>query len=62
MPEEIKMNKVIISYISNKMGHSRYGYIQRVEIAVRYVNEDQLDDVVEQFRLNHEIIEVNISR
>lgn len=54
--------RVTIKYLSRKLGHSRYGFTRRVEEAVRLVEEDGLDDVIDQFRANHEVLEVTISR
>lgn len=56
------MVKVTITYKSGRMAHSRYGYVQKVETAVRFVEEDDLDEVLEQFRSHHEVIEVRIGR
>lgn len=54
--------KVTITYISSKLGHSRYGYVQRIESAVRFVDESELSTVVDQFRKHAEIIEVMVTR
>lgn len=54
--------KVTITYISSKLGHSRYGYVQRIESAVRFVDESELSMVVDQFRKYAEIIEVMVIR
>lgn len=54
--------KVVITYKSGKVGHSRYGYSERVETAVRFVAPEELDAVIDQFRARHEITDVKISR
>lgn len=54
--------RVTIEYVSGKVVHSRYGYTQRVEQAVRFVEEEDLDEVVEQFRAHHDVVEVRIRR
>ena len=54
--------KVTISYLSGKVGHSRYGYCSKVETVVRFCEESELDEVVEQFRRRGEIVEVRIGR
>lgn len=53
--------KVTIKYVG-RMGHSRYGYVQRVESVVRFADEDELDEVLDQFRAHHDVVEVIISR
>jgi hypothetical protein len=54
--------KVTIKYVSGRLGRSRYGVVRRVEEAVRFTDEDGLDEVMEQFRSRHEVVEVTISR
>lgn len=54
--------KVTITYISSKLGHSRYGYVQRIESVVKFVDESELGMVVDQFRKHAEIIEVMVIR
>ena len=54
--------KVTVRYVSEKLGHSRYGYCRIMETAIRFCAEDDLDEVIEQFRNNHEVVEVKISR
>ena len=54
--------KVTVRYLSERLGHSRYGYSRLVETAVRFCTEDDLDEVIDQFRNNHEVIEVKIFR
>ena len=54
--------KVTITYMSSKLGHSRYGYVQRMESAVRFIDESELDIVLDQFRSHAEIIEVLVTR
>lgn len=54
--------KVTIRYLDSKVVHSRYGYTRRLETVVRFVPEDQLDEVIEQFWSNHEVVEVKFTR
>lgn len=62
-PEEAKMKvKVTIKYTSDKFGHSRYGYTRREETAVKFVEEDELDEVVAQFEARHEVTEVILTK
>lgn len=63
-PEEGMMDKVKVTftYKSGRMSWSRYGHVQRVETAVRFVEEDDLDEVLDQFRCHHKVIEVTISK
>jgi hypothetical protein len=63
-PKETGMGKckVVISYLDGRLTKSRYGFSQRVETAVRFCEESELDGVVEEFRRRGEIQEVKISR
>jgi hypothetical protein len=54
--------KATISYVSDRVVTSRYGATRQVETVVRWCEPQELDDVVEQFRAHHEIVEVHISR
>lgn len=54
--------RVTISYLGTRMGHSRYGYTQRVETVVKFVEEDDLDEVLDQFRAHHEVTEITVRR
>jgi hypothetical protein len=63
-PKETGMGKckVVISYLDGKLTKGRYGFSQRVETAIRFCEESELDEVVEEFRRRGEIQEVTISR
>jgi len=63
-PKETGMGKckVVISYLDGRLTKGRYGFSQRVETAVRFCEESELDGVVEEFRRRSKIQEVKISR
>jgi len=56
------MVKVVIRHASNRLSHSRYGMVRKVETVVRFVDKDALDSLIEDFWARGEVIEVTVSR